>query len=207
MTPRQKKLITRRLVLKPMEAHDRPRMMDILWDAQIKKTYMLPDFENQAQADAMFERLMGFSQSQDRFFYGIYHDNALVGFINECQRQDSVMELGYVIATAHQGNGYATEALKACIAELFRMGFSQVKAGFFAGNTPSQRVMEKSGMEKLTFEEDIEYRGVLRHCFYYGIHNPKTGNVEYRKASAHDIQPIFQLCKNLHDIREESIMR
>ena len=49
------------------------------------------------------------------------------------------------------------------------MGFEHVKAGFFEENMASCRVMEKCGMTKLDVEDDIEYRGVMHHCLYYGI--------------------------------------
>ena len=53
-----------------------------------------------------------------------------------------------MIAPAHQGKGFATEAVEACIEELFRMGFAHIRAGFFEGNVASCRVMEKCGMRK-----------------------------------------------------------
>jgi ribosomal-protein-alanine N-acetyltransferase len=58
-----------------------------------------------------------------------------------------MMALGYVIAPEHQGKGFATEAVQACIHELFRMGYEHVRAGYFEGNTASRRVMEKLGMQ------------------------------------------------------------
>lgn len=169
MEKKQTCLVTERLVLKPFSEDHRQQMLDLLFDKRIKETYMLPDFETREQAAPLFERLMAFSNSDDHFLYGVFFGAAVVGFINDCEKTDSVMELGYVIAPEHQNKGYATEAVRACIQELFRMGYQQVKAGYFAGNTPSCRVMEKCGMRKLDFEEDIEYKGVLRHCFYYAI--------------------------------------
>lgn len=66
----------------------------------------------------------------------------------------------------------ATEAVSACIDELFRIGLQKVTAGFFEENNASRRVMEKCGMHKLKKEDDIEYGGILHHCLYYGIENP-----------------------------------
>ena len=171
MNKKQEQLQTQRLTLKALDECDRQAMVEILCDNEIKKTYMLPDFESPKQAEALFEKIMRFSRSDDHFEYGIYLGQVLIGFLNECEITDTSIELGYVIAPAYQGKGFATEALGACIEELFRMGFRQVKTGYFQENIASRRVMEKCGMHKLGFEEDIEYRGVLHHCLYYAIEN------------------------------------
>ena len=133
---------------------------------------MIPDFSEKRQAEALFEKLMNFSREDNHFVYGIYFSNTLIGFLNDCEMDGVSIEVGYVIAPEYQGRGFATEALKACIAELFRMGFAHVKAGFFEQNIPSCRVMQKCGMHKMDFEEDIEYKGTLHHCIYYGIDKP-----------------------------------
>ena len=173
MEKKREKLQTQQLVLKPFEECDRQPMVEILFDKEIKKTYMLPDFTERKQAEPLFERLMASSKSDERFLYGIYFEGAPVGFVNDCEIKDDAIEIGYVITPAHQGKGFATEAVKACIEELFRMGFAHIRAGFFEGNVASCRVMEKCGMHRIELEEDIEYKGVLHHCLYYEIH--KTG--------------------------------
>ena len=164
-------LHTPRLTLKSLSEPDRQQMVSILCDETVKKTYMIPDFADPRQAEALFEKMMRLSQSSERFLYGGYHNDLLIGFVNDCEVKDLTMELGYVIAPAYQGKGFATEAVKACIGELFAMGFARVKAGFFEENIPSCRVMQKCGMHKIDFEEDIEYKGILRHCIYYVIEN------------------------------------
>ena len=144
-------------------------MLEILYNEDIKKTYMIPDFDCPEQAEALFQKMMALSRSEERFEYGIYLDHTLIGFVNDCEIKGGTIELGNVIAPGYQGKGFATEAVKACIDELFAMGFQQVKAGFFEENIASCRVMQKCGMVKMDFEEDIEYKGLLRHCLYYAI--------------------------------------
>ena len=162
-------LQTERLTLKPFDECDRQPMVDILCDEEIKKTYMIPDFSDKKQAEALFEKIMNFSKSDEHFEYGIYYKNTLIGFVNDCEIKDSLIEIGYVIKPEYQRQGFATEAVKCCIDELFRIGFEHIKAGYFEENTASARVMEKCGMHKLDLEDDIEYKGVLHHCLYYGI--------------------------------------
>ena len=154
MEKKQYRLQTQRLVLKAFDECDTQPMVDIFFNEEIKKTYMIPDFTEKKQAEALFDKLMNFSRAENHFVYGIYHNGTPIGFLNDCVMDDSVIEVGYVIAPEYQRQGFATEALQACIAELFRMGFEQVKAGFFEGNLPSCRVMQKCGMHKLDFEEE-----------------------------------------------------
>ena len=170
MEKRNEVLKTERLLLSPFDETDRSQMVAILCNQEIKKTYMIPDFADQKEAGALFERLMNFSKMDNHFVYAIRLNNRVIGFINDCEMNDAMVELGYVITPDDQGNGFATEAVQCCIDELFRMGIDRVRAGFFENNIPSKRVMEKCGMHKIDLEEDIEYKGVLHHCMYYEIH-------------------------------------
>ena len=169
MKKKSEKLQTKRLTLRAFKECDRQQVLDIFFDEDIKKTYMIPDFESKLQAQALFEKLMNFSLSDEHFVYGICLDNVLIGFINDCETKDNTIEIGFVIAKAYHNQGFATEAVSAAINELFKMGFHKVKAGFFEENMASCRVMQKCGMHKTDLTEDIEYRGVLHHCIYYGI--------------------------------------
>ncbi|UXW86010.1 GNAT family N-acetyltransferase [Microbacterium azadirachtae] len=58
-------------------------------------------------------------------------------------------ELGWAMDPAHQGKGYATEAVRAVMAACFTtLGLRRVHAGCFAANEPSWRMMERLGMRR-----------------------------------------------------------
>lgn len=58
-------------------------------------------------------------------------------------------ELGWVLDPAHEGHGYATEAVRALIRLCFTdLGLRRVTAGCFAANEPSWRLMERVGMRR-----------------------------------------------------------
>ena len=60
-------------------------------------------------------------------------------------------ELGWVLHPAHQGRGYATEALTEVLRLCFEvLGLRRVTAGCFAANEPSWRLMERLGMRRET---------------------------------------------------------
>ncbi|WP_251443968.1 MULTISPECIES: GNAT family N-acetyltransferase [unclassified Microbacterium] len=58
-------------------------------------------------------------------------------------------ELGWAMDPAHQGRGYATEAVRAVMAACFtELGLRRVSAGCFAANEASWRMMERLGMRR-----------------------------------------------------------
>ena len=162
-------LRTRRLTLRGMTPADKAAAVAIFLDAEVARTYMLPEFSAPEEAEALFDRFMALSNLPERFVYGVYRDTALVGFVNEVEKTDREIEVGYVIATPHKGQGYATEMLTAVIGELFRMGYAAVRAGAFSHNRASMRVMEKSGMTCQGPGSEVEYRGTVYPCIDYAI--------------------------------------
>ena len=162
---------TKRLVLNVLTDGDMEPALDLVTNDIIKKTYMLPDFEKRTDALPLFQRLMRFSQDPSRFLRGIYLDGYLIGYINEVEKDDQFIELGYILHPNYHNQGYMTEALAATFTPLFKMGFKEVICGAFEGNKASLRVMAKAGMKLLERTDDIEYRGKVHRCIYYGIRN------------------------------------
>ena len=165
----KKKIETKRLTLKNIEYRDKSNLFAFLCDKEVKKTYMVPDFNGESEKDLYFDKLLKIFDKPDFFIYGIYLNNELIGMINEVDKKDNVIEVGYVIDHKHKGNGYATETLKASIKELFALGYEKVTAGFFEENAASKRVMEKAGMKKSDYEDDVQYNNQKHHCIYYEI--------------------------------------
>jgi ribosomal-protein-alanine N-acetyltransferase len=142
-------------------------MIELLTDKTVAQTYMLPDFPDQKAAVALFERLRQLSHAEDRFVYGIFTEDTLVGFLNDVEILEDSVELGYAILPRQQNNGYATQALAAAIEVLFQLGYAAVHTGAFEENIPSIRVMEKCGMTRLEKVEDIDYRGKTHRCIFF----------------------------------------
>lgn len=173
--------------LRPLLPADEPAMVELLTNESIRQTYMLPDFETKEAAIPLFRRLLELSREGDHFVRGICAGGQLVGFLNDVQIREGVIELGYVIHPAHQGRGYATAALKTAIAQLFRLGYREVMAGAFAENAASLRVMEKAGMQPVPETEEIEYRGRVHLCVYRSVSalalaTPTLPELAFRKA-------------------------
>ncbi len=161
---RNRNLASGRLILRPFDEADREAALRLFYNGEIKKTYMLPDFSSEDEAARLFERMETLSDSDDHFIYAAHFGDKLIGFINDTCVEEASIELGYVVDPAYKNRGFATEMLKTAIAELFRLGFSEVRAGCFEENTASRRVMEKSGMRPTGETETIEYRGKTHRC-------------------------------------------
>mgnify|MGYP003295406199 CR=1 FL=1 len=168
-TKRTPEIRTERLLLRALMPSDLEDMLSILQNDKVKLTYMLPDFPTREDAVKLFDRLLALSHSAGHLVVGVCRGEKLIGFLNSTEIAGDSIEVGYAYHPDHWNHGYATEALKAMIAELFRLGFSVVRAGYFEENPASGRVMEKSGMQHIEYTDSIEYRGKTHRCIYYEI--------------------------------------
>lgn len=167
-------ITTNRLILRPYKESDREQVIWILRNGEISKTFMLPEFEDDAAAERLFRKILIYSHQEDHFERAICLEDRLIGFLNDVEIKDGTAELGYVIHPDYQNRGYATEALTASIQELFRQGYSRIRTGYFEENPASRRVMEKSGMHPISRVDTIEYRGKLHKCLYLEIEKEET---------------------------------
>lgn len=161
-------LQTKRLELKPFTVDSLDALTELLTDEMVKQTYMVPDFPDRQAALPLAQRLKALSEGERPLVLGIYRGEQLVGILNETDRTEEKIEVGYALLPRFHNQGYASEALRAVIAHLLDQGFRAVVAGAFVENEASIRVMIKSGMQKLAYTDETEYRGRVHPCVYYG---------------------------------------
>ena len=159
------------ITLRPFRPEDQAQILEIVTSSKVNQTYMLPDFETKEDAIPLFNRLMNLSSDSSRFVRCIDLDGTAIGFLNDVEVKDGAMELGYVIHPGYHNRGYMTRALKLAISSLFDLGYKRVVCGAFEQNKASQRVMEKAGMLRIPFTEEIEYRDKNHLCVYYEKRN------------------------------------
>ena len=152
--------------LRAFQESDWTRAAMLLTSPEVAKTYMLPDFESVEKARPLFDRLMALSGDEVRYVRAMEADGVFVGFLNDVEREEDWVEMGYAVCPDAWGRGHATAALKLAIADLFGQGFRRVVAGAFVGNGASLRVMEKAGMTPIDQTDEIEYRGKIHKCVY-----------------------------------------
>lgn len=157
------------LILRTFVAGDQNRILEILTDKTVNRTYMLPDFDKNEDAIPLFNRLAELSHDDRHYVCCIDLNGNAIGFMNDVEIKDGCIELGYVIHPDSQGHGYMTEALWTAIRELLELGYQAVVCGAFEENLASIRVMEKCGMKRMERTDTVEYRGVSHRCVYYHI--------------------------------------
>lgn len=155
------------ILLKPFAAEDEENAVQLFTDEKVKKTYMLPDFESREKAVALFERLKELSYQENRFVRGVYLDDELIGMVNDVGIEGEKLEIGYALRSQYHNQGYGTEMLKASLEYLINQGFKEIRAGAFEENPASTRIMEKAGMTKIDYTDELEYRGKVHKCIYY----------------------------------------
>ena len=160
---------TERLEIRPISFADKERVIDLVTNETAGKTYMFPKFECREAAEALFRRLVTLSGDDSRYVAGVYLDGSFIGMTNAVEIKGTQVEMGYAYLPEYYNRGYATEAFRGTIDYLFSRGFETVLAGAFAENPASLRVMEKCGMTKQDYTEEIEYLGATHTCIYYAI--------------------------------------
>ena len=164
-----KKIQTPRLMLGEIRECDLDALMAIFKHDVVKATYMVPDLPTRDTEMKLFTRIRELSERDDRYVFGIFLEDKLIGLLNDTEISGKTVEMGYALHPDHHNRGYATEAFGAVIEHLFSSGFDEILAGAFEGNAASMRVMEKCGMKRTKMTASIEYRGVTHKCVYYSI--------------------------------------
>lgn len=155
---------TERLILKSFSEEDFASIMAMFRDERVSATFMVPELETEEQQKWMFSKLVELSHDPARFEYGVYRENRLIGFVNDCNIEGTMIEIGYAISPEEWGRGYATEVLRASIEALFEIGYERIRAGYFENNEASHRVMLKCGMKDIDETEEDHYRGKVYLC-------------------------------------------
>ncbi len=137
-------LETDRLLLRPLRPDDATHLKMLFdgdWEA-IKQTGRMPFPPTEI---AMRHWIAGHIGAHNHVFLLIRkHDRSVLG-AGGFGGTAEVAELGYSLARAYWGNGYATEAVGAMLDHARVLGLLQVEAFSFVDNPASARVLEKAG--------------------------------------------------------------
>lgn len=125
---------------------------------------------NREQLDAFFEETISDDETVHLL---IAVDGDPVGAVSfhDIDERSRRAELGYWVALAHQGNGYATDAVETLVRYGFRdLGLHRVEAKVFDGNDPSRRVLEKLGFTHEGVHREATFvDGAFRDVHWYGV--------------------------------------
>lgn len=163
------KIRTQRLLLRPPTVADAPRVCALAGDYDIARmTAVVPHPYNEQMA---VDWLRQVEAGEEGVVFMIEREGAVIGCTGYRAFDAAHAELGYWIGKPYWGEGYATEAVRAVIAQSFAgHDFAYLKAGHFADNPASRTVLGKLGF-RLHGEEmrDCLARGHAVRCFVYRL--------------------------------------
>jgi RimJ/RimL family protein N-acetyltransferase len=144
-------LATPRLILRPWRDEDLPAFAAMGMDREVMEHF--PSRLTRDESDAMAGRIR---DHFDREGFGLWAvevrgGEPFIGFtgLMRPRWRPEVVEVGWRLARAHWGSGYATEAARAAIEHGFTaLGLAEIVAFVLPANLRSQAVMARLGMTR-----------------------------------------------------------
>jgi RimJ/RimL family protein N-acetyltransferase len=167
------KLTTDRLTLRPFNQGDLDDVFEFYSNDQVCQ-YLLEDpWQDQDREEKFQEKLNNHSLDKESALnLAVLLDNTVIGDISVwyTDMKDTV-ELGYVFHPSYSGLGYAREAVRAVIIELFStFQVHRIQANLDARNTASANLCQKLGMRREAhFLQDFWNKGEWTDSYVYGM--------------------------------------
>ena len=137
---------TERLLLRPGFAEDAAMLAKAIADEQVVRNLATAPWPyGLAEAEAFLAKPADPALPRCLVMLRTNRDPLLVGGVGLQRRPSGSVELGYWIARAYWGHGYATEAASAIIAMARMLRLARIEAAHFVDNPASGRVLEKLG--------------------------------------------------------------
>lgn len=172
---------TPRLRLRPFRPEDLPTFAAYRSDAETARYQSWQAPYTLAQAERFLESMAGIEPGTPgewfQFALERKSDGAMIGDCAFCILADDTdedtlqAEIGYTLAPAARGRGYATEAVRGLLDHLFAAyGLHRVRANCDPENRASARVLERVGMRcEGHFIESLWFKGDWADELWYAI--------------------------------------
>ncbi|RJE87427.1 N-acetyltransferase [Paenibacillus sp. 1011MAR3C5] len=151
-------LHTERLYLRKMEVSDSASLFEIWSDPDVTRFMNIDQFTDEAQAKEMIQFLNNLSEDDQAIRFTIIEKESgqIIGSggYNFLDMEHAKAEIGYDLAKAYWGRGYATEA----IGELLEYAFTTLMLNRIEAKVEPENVNSIKVLQKLNFT----YEGTLR---------------------------------------------
>lgn len=158
-----------RVDLCPVEEEDVPAVHEAINDPSVWRTTGMNRPNNLAQERQWFE---GLSEHDDAVSFMVAADGETVGNVGlrDIDANDGTAEIGFYVLPEHQGEGYATEAVRLALGYAFdHQRLHRVDAETYGFNEASRRVLEKAGFEHEGVRREAAFvDGEYRDVHVYG---------------------------------------
>jgi RimJ/RimL family protein N-acetyltransferase len=145
------RLTTERLVLRPFTAADAPAFAEYRSDLDVARYQGWEVPFSLAQAEEFVRDIAAADPTAPGWYqFAVEVGGVLVGDVGVGLHENRMQaDIGYTLATAHQGRGYAVEAVRRVLAYLFEVrGLHRVAAECDARNTRSARLLTRLGFRQ-----------------------------------------------------------
>ncbi|MGA4518619.1 GNAT family N-acetyltransferase [Solibacillus silvestris] len=151
-------LNTKRLYLRRMEPSDSPSLFKIWSDPHVTEFMNISSFTHETQAKEMIELLEGLAQAGKAVRFSMIErdSNEIIGTcgFNAIDFDNAKAEIGYDIAKAYWGMGFAPEGISALLDCAFgTLKLNRIEAKVEPANVNSIKVLQKL---------DFKFEGTLR---------------------------------------------
>ena len=168
-------LTTHRLRLRPFAAADTDAIFALQSNARVLRYWDAPPWKERAQAERFISMCAQMEQDGTGARLAIEQvaDNTFVGWCS-LAKWDPIFRsarMGYCLAEAAWGKGFATEAAGAVLRWVFAtLDLNRVQAETDTRNIASSRVLEKLGFAREgTLREDCIVEGEVSDSWVYGL--------------------------------------
>jgi RimJ/RimL family protein N-acetyltransferase len=147
-------LRTERLILRAWRPDDRARFAALNADSRVME--FLPALLSRLESDAMADRIEAHFAEHECGFWAVEEAGGapFIGFVGLAIPKFTThftpcVEIGWRLASDFWGQGYASEAARAVLADGFtRLGFGEIVSFTVPHNVRSRGVMERIGMRR-----------------------------------------------------------
>jgi RimJ/RimL family protein N-acetyltransferase/catechol 2,3-dioxygenase-like lactoylglutathione lyase family enzyme len=172
-------LTTARLRLRQLAEADREDVVKVFSDPEMSR-FFAADFADPAAANAMVDRRLGYRGPAGQGHWVIECDGEVVGVAHlrpSSELPGGVPELGYYVASAHAGQGLATEAARALLDHgLGELGLPAIWALVHERNTASRKIAGRLGF--LDVGSGVHYGDLHRVLVALPAHHGRPHHIE-----------------------------
>lgn len=171
------RLETPRLILRPFQDDDLDAFVAYRSDPEVARYQSWEAPFPRAQGEAFIAEMQAAQPGAPGLWYQLAIERrAQLGLIGDCvfhrfAHEPRQAEIGFSLARAAQGQGYATEAISRLLAHLFdALALHRVTAICDAANRPSARVLERVGMRREGhLIENVWFKGRWGSEYHYAL--------------------------------------
>ncbi len=165
--PAPTRIVTERLVVRQPRPQDDAVQAFAVIDAERDRLHRwlpwVPNIRTAGDEQAFLDRVVGWWEAHEQFHWLVFERDtyAFVGSVGTARVawDQGLVELGYWIAQAYEGQGLVTEAVRGVQRACFAMGFHRVEIRCSSGNTRSAAIPKRLGyqLDAQLREERIEH--------------------------------------------------